>query len=107
MAIARRAPAAGLIHHSDRGVPYASAAYVERLASINAQMSMSAVGNPYDNAKAESFFRTLKREEVPLSHTESFADAEANLAYFIEDVDNEKRLHASLGYRPPVEFELL
>lgn len=63
-AIAQRQPLAGLIHHSDRGVQYASAAYVERLTSIGAKVSMSAKGNPYDNAKAESFFKTLKREEI-------------------------------------------
>jgi putative transposase len=63
-AIASRQPACGLIHHSDRGVQYASSAYVERLAEIGAQISMSAKGNPYDNAKAESFFKTLKREMV-------------------------------------------
>jgi transposase InsO family protein len=63
-AIAVRQPAAGLIHHSDRGVQYASTTYVARLNSIGAQISMSAKGNPYDNAKAESFFKTLKREMV-------------------------------------------
>jgi transposase InsO family protein len=66
---------------------------------------MSAVGNPYDNAKAESFFKTLKREEVYLNHDDAVADAEANLGCFIEEVYNVKRLHSSLGYRPPAEFE--
>ena len=66
---------------------------------------MSAVGNPYDNAKAESFFKTLKREEVYLNQYDSFADADANLAHFIDEVYNTKRLHSSLGYRPPIEFE--
>lgn len=106
-AICSRQPEAGLIHHSDRGVQYASAAYVERLQSIGAQISMSAKGNPYDNAKAESFFKTLKREEVYLKDYETFADAEANLAPFIDAVYNEKRLHSSLGYRSPVEYESL
>ena len=66
---------------------------------------MSSVSNPYDNAKAESFFKTLKQEEVYLKEYESFADAEADLAVFIEQVYNTKRLHSSLGYLPPVEFE--
>src|SRR4051812_17309961 len=106
-AIAVRQPGAGLIHHSDRGVQYASAAYVERLLGIGAQVSMSAKANPYDNAKAESFFKTLKREEVYLNHYETFADAEGQIGRFIDDVYNQKRLHSSLGYLPPVEYESL
>jgi transposase InsO family protein len=105
MAIERRAPHHGLIHHSDRGVQYASTEYVGRLEEIGARVSMSATGNPYDNAKAESFFKTLKREEVYLKEYQTFADAEANLGQFIEDVYNTKRLHSSLGYLPPAEFE--
>ncbi len=66
---------------------------------------MSAVGNPYDNAKAESFFKTLKTEEVYLKQYQSFAEAEANIEQFLEEVYNTKRLHSSLGYVPPVEFE--
>jgi transposase InsO family protein len=66
---------------------------------------MSATGNPYDNAKAESFFKTLKREEVYLNDYQTIAEAEAQLSHFIEDVYNVKRLHSSLGYLPPVEFE--
>jgi putative transposase len=104
-ALAHRQPAPGLIHHSDRGVQYASAAYVARLTTAAIRISMSAVGNPYDNAKAESFFKTLKREEVYLNQYDSFADADANLAHFIDEVYNTKRLHSSLGYRPPIEFE--
>lgn len=106
-AIALRQPEAGLIHHSDRGVQYASAAYVERLLGIGAQVSMSAKGNPYDNAKAESFFKTLKREEVYLNQYETFSDAEGQISRFIDDVYNQKRLHSSLGYLPPVEYESL
>jgi transposase InsO family protein len=106
-AIALRRPQPGLIHHSDRGVQYASSAYIERLTEIGAQISMSAKGNPYDNAKAESFFKTLKREEVYLNQYESFSDAEAQLGRFIDDVYNQKRLHSSLGYLPPVEYESL
>ncbi len=104
-AIATRRPSVDLIHHSDRGVQYASADYVARLESLGARISMSAKGNPYDNARAESFFKTLKREEVYLQSYQTFAEAEANLSRFIEDVYNRKRLHSSLGYRPPVEFE--
>jgi putative transposase len=104
-ALALRQPQPGLIHHSDRGVQYANAAYVARLESVGAQISMAARGNPYANAKAESFFKTLKREEVHLKEYRTFADAEANIQTFIEDVYNTKRLHSSLGYRPPVEFE--
>lgn len=104
-ALRSRQPAPGLIHHSDRGVQYASAAYTERLQAAGIQISMSAPGNPYDNAKAESFFKTLKREEVYLQEYRSFAEAEANLDHFIEEVYNTKRLHSQLGYRPPCEFE--
>jgi putative transposase len=103
--IVERQPLPGLIHHSDRGVQYASSDYVEQLQQIGTQISMSAVGNPYDNAKAESFFKTLKQEEVYLKEYESFADAEANLEEFIEQVYNTKRLHSSLGYLPPAEYE--
>jgi transposase InsO family protein len=104
-ALATRQPAPGLIHHSDRGVQYASAAYITRLTDVGAQVSMSASGNPYDNAKAESFFKTLKREEVYLNTYQTFRDAEENLDRFIADVYNTKRLHSSLGYLPPMEFE--
>src|SRR5713101_4284418 len=105
MALATRRIQPGLVHRSDRGVQYASTAYVERLGSVQAQISMSSLSNPYDNAKAESFFKTLKREEVYLNQYQTFAEAEANIVQFIEDVYNTKRLHSSLGYVPPVEFE--
>jgi len=104
-ALAARQVKAGLIHHSDRGVQYASTEYVARLRSVEAQVSMSAVGNPYDNAKAESFFKTLKREEVYLKQYQTFQEAEDNIREFIEEVYNTKRLHSSLGYLPPTEFE--
>jgi transposase InsO family protein len=107
MALAARRPAVGLIHHSDQGVQYACAEYVERLEEAGAQISMAAVGNPYENAKAESFFRTLKLEEVYLKDYRDFEEAHENIAEFIEEVYNEKRLHSSLGYLPPVEFEAL
>ncbi len=104
-AIKERHPRAGLIHHSDRGMQYASYDYIDQLKQIDAQISMSSVSNPYDNAKAESFFKTLKQEEVYLKEYRSFEDAEANLEVFLEQVYNIKRLHSSLGYLPPAEFE--
>lgn len=104
-ALALRCPPPGLIHHSDRGVQYACRDSLHILEQAQARPSMSRKGNPYDNAKAESFFKTLKREEVWLKEYDSFADAQANLAHFIEQVYNHKRLHSSLGYLPPVEFE--
>jgi len=105
MALVRREPAPGLIHHSDRGVQYAREAYVARLEGAGARISMAARGNPYENAQAESFFKTLKHEEVYLKDYRTFEDALINLEPFIEEVYNTKRLHSSLGYRPPVEFE--
>lgn len=104
-AIAARRPEAGLIHHSDRGVQYASGEYVARLSEIGACPSMSKAGCPYDNAKAESFFKTLKKEEMYLSHYHNFEEAQTNLGTFLDDVYNVKRLHSSLGYLPPTEFE--
>ncbi len=104
-AIHERHPQPGVIHHSDRGMQYASYDYIEQLQQINAQISMSSVSDPYDNAKAESFFKTLKQEEVYLKDYRSFEEAEANLDVFLEQVYNMKRLHSSLGYVPPVEFE--
>lgn len=104
-AIAARSPAPGLIHHSDHGVQYASHRYVARLEAINAQISMAAIGNPYQNAVAESFFATLKREEVHLRAYRTFAEAEAHLERFLDEVYNHTRLHSSLGYCPPSEFE--
>lgn len=105
-AIAARRPPAGLIHHSDRGVQYASGEYVARLSEIGASPSMSKAGCPYDNAKVESFFKTLKKEEVYLSHYHNFEEARTNLSVFLEDVYNVKRLHSSLGYLPPMAFEV-
>ncbi len=104
-ALTTRQPAPGLIHHSDRGVQYASSAYIARLTDAGAQVSMSAAGTPSANAKAERFFKPLKREEVSLNHDQTFDDAKENLGRFIGDVSNAKRLHSSLGYLPPIEFE--
>lgn len=96
---------AGLIHHSDRGVQYASRAYTEMLAAHAIQISMSRRGNPYDNAKAESFMKTLKYEEVYRSEYSDLHDARRQIGRFIESVYNRKRLHSALGYLPPAEFE--
>jgi len=105
-AIATRDATPGLMHHSDRGVQYASIAYTQRLLSMGVQISMSAKGNAYDNAKAESFFKTLKQEQVYLKQYQTFEEASTNIGQFIEDVYNTKRLHSSLGYMPPLEFEM-
>jgi putative transposase len=106
-ALTSRRAAPGLIHHSDQGVQYASSKYVARLQEAGVLISMAAVGNPYENAKAESFFRTLKMEEVYLKDYQDFEEAQQNIGEFIEEVYNHKRLHSSLGYLPPVEFEAL
>ena len=94
-----------LIHHSDQGVQYASDAYIERLNQFDIKISMSRRGNPYDNAFAESFNKTLKIEEVYINEYETFEDAFKNIKHFIELVYNKKRLHSSIGYVPPEEFE--
>ncbi len=95
----------GLIHHSDRGVQYACNEYVNRLNELGIRISMSRKGNPYDNAFAESFMKTLKAEEVYLKEYKTFDDAYNNIKEFIEIVYNNKRLHSSIGYLPPDEFE--
>lgn len=107
MAIAHRNPPQGVIHHSDRGVQYASHDYIEILNKHGFQISMSRKGNPYDNAAAESFFKTVKVEEVYLWEYRTFEDVQNRLSFFLQEVYNRKRLHSSLGYRPPVEFEEL
>ncbi len=88
MALSKRLPQPGLIHHSDQGVQYASSEYVSRLEEAGVLISMAAVGNPYENAKAESFFRTLKMEEVYLKDYRDFGEAERNIGEFIEEVYN-------------------
>jgi transposase InsO family protein len=107
MAIYNRQPPPGCIHHSDRGVQYASGDYVKELKAHSFQISMARKANPYDNAYAESFIKTLKSEEVQLWEYRTMEDVEKRIPYFIEDVYNQKRLHSSLGYRPPCEFETM
>ena len=105
MAITGRRPSPGCIHHSDRGVQYACNDYVDTLKQYGFAISMSRPGNPYDNAYAESFFKTLKYEEVYLSEYRTLADARISLESFIKDVYNTKRLHSGIGYVPPEEYE--
>ena len=105
MAVTERQPGPGVIHHSDQGVQYASTEYTEELKALGFQISMSRRGNPYDNATMESFFKTLKQEEVYLYEYETIDDVRARLPYFIEEVYNCKRLHSAIGYVPPSEFE--
>jgi transposase InsO family protein len=105
MALKSRKPLPGLVHHSDRGVQYASKEYTGILNQAGAFISMSRKANPYDNAYAESFMKTLKYEEVYLNEYQNMNEARSAIAYFLEDVYNQKRLHSALGYKPPAEFE--
>ena len=106
MALVSRKPAPGtLIHHSDRGVQYACNDYTDLLARHDIQPSMSRIGNPYDNAKAERFFKTLKYEEIYINDYDNLADARRSIGTFLDDVYNHERLHSKLGYVPPAEFE--
>jgi putative transposase len=106
MALAARRPAPGsLIHHSDRGVQYACGDYTAILEAHDIQPSMSRIGCPYDNAKAESFMKTLKQEEVDGRAYRDIAHARSAIGTFFEDVYNRHRLHSALAYRPPAEFE--
>jgi transposase InsO family protein len=105
MALQRRRPAPGLVHHSDRGVQYAAKDYVAVLSQQGIVISMSRRGNPFDNALCESFLKTLKYEEVYREDYRGYEEAKAGIEHFIEQVYNEKRLHSALGYRPPAEFE--
>ena len=105
-AIVQRQPPKGCVHHSDQGVQYASDDYTNILKEHGFQISMSGKGNPYDNAMAESFMKTLKQEEVYLWDYKTFDDVAKRIPFFIEQVYNTKRLHSSLGYLPPDEFEM-
>lgn len=105
MAFRRRGCPAGLTHHSDRGVQYASNDYTDLLTSHGVQISMSRKGTPYDNATCESFMKTLKYEEVYRQEYRDLAEARSSIERFLEKIYNGKRLHSALGYRPPVEFE--
>jgi putative transposase len=105
MALIERQPAPGLVHHSDRGVQYASLEYTGMLKQHQAVISMSRKGNPYDNAACESFMKTLKYEEVYRNEYRDFQETHACIGEFLERVYNQKRLHSALGYLPPAEFE--
>jgi len=104
-ALESRRPAPGLVHHSDRGLQYASRQYVALLTQHGIWPSMSAAGNPYDNARCESFMKTLKQEEIRTRHYRDRADLEAHLTEFLEQYYNRRRLHSALNYRSPQQFE--
>lgn len=104
-ALAERTIPAGVIHHSDQGVQYASTEYIERLADHDFRISMSRKGRPWENARAEAFMKTLKAEEVYLREYRDMEDARNSIRRFIEDVYNQKRLHSGIGYLAPVAFE--
>ena len=105
MALDSRRPEPGMIHHSDRGIQYACSEYVAILLQHGIQISMSRVGNPYDNAKAESLIKTLKQEEINGSSYRNYDHLVQSIAGFIENVYNRRRLHSALGYQSPNEYE--
>jgi putative transposase len=105
MALRHRRPKPGLVHHSDRGVQYASRDYTAELQQYGIRISMSRTASPYDNARAESFMKTLKYEEVYRTEYRSLEDARASIGEFLDKIYNRERLHSALGYRPPLEFE--
>lgn len=105
MALVKRCPPKGVIHHSDRGVQYLCKSYVKLLTDHHFHISCSRRGNPYDNAFCESFMKTLKSNEVDLKEYETLVDVLANVPKFIEEIYNEERVHSALGYLTPNEFE--
>jgi len=105
LALTRRRPRPGLVHHSDRGVQYASYDYTAQLEQRGIRISMSRAATPYDNAQAESFIKTLKYEEVYRTEYHNLQEAKASMGEFLEKIYNQERLHSALGYRPPLEFE--
>ncbi len=104
-ALASRVVPAGIVHHSDRGLQYASKEYITRLLDHGFLVSMSRPGSPWENARAESFMKTLKSEEVHVRQYRDLRDAKRSIGHFLEDVYNAKRRHSALGYRSPVDFE--
>jgi len=106
-ALKARKPPGGCIHHSDRGVQYACYEYVKALKENHFHLSMGRKGNPYDNARIESFFKSLKQEEVYIYEYRDFQEAKERIGYFLDVVYNQKRLHSALGYLPPAEYEAL
>ena len=105
MALRQRRPKPGLVHHSDRGVQYASRDYTAELQQRGVRISMSRRASPYDNAQAESFIKTLKYEEVYRTEYRNLEEARASIEEFLRRIYNQERLHSALGYRPPLEFE--
>jgi transposase InsO family protein len=104
-ALGERKPEPGLVHHSDRGGQYAAKEYLALLEEHGIEPSMSRTGNPYDNARCESFIKTLKAEEIYTRQYRDRADLERHMAEFLEQYYNQRRLHSALGYRSPASFE--
>jgi transposase InsO family protein len=104
-AIAQRKPEPGLVHHSDRGSQYAAKQYIALLEEYGIEPSMSRAGNPYDNARCESFIKTLKAEEIYTRQYRDRTDLEQHMSAFLEQYYNHRRRHSALGYRSPASFE--
>jgi putative transposase len=104
-ALGVRRPPAGLVHHSDRGIQYAAEEYTRILSAHGIVPSMSRAGNPWDNAACESFMKTLKAEQIDGRSYATMEELQQDIAAFLDDYYNLRRLHSSLGYRPPEEFE--